>query len=111
VNVTWSVERGRVKINDIAVVVDHDDCRIFEIDCATKYAEVLSDGESDDGFLVMLDTTERSQNADESKTGPTVVYFQVPAGTDLTRWRLLAECVRYTAQIVLYRPTYGETEP
>jgi hypothetical protein len=55
-----------------------------------------------------LDATESSLRADPAAATPTTVTFRFPPEVDVSAWRIVGDLARYTALIVLYRPTYPD---
>jgi hypothetical protein len=88
---------GEVQVGSVDCVLDDARVRAWDIDMVSKYAEVL--GYSGDN-AVMLHANERTLYVDEARRGRvTTIGVDVPDG-----WRVMAECARYTCQIVAYCP-------
>lgn len=91
------IEPGEVVVNDVHLVIDYPDVKIWEVDLASKYAEIFAF--TGDG--VLLRANERTLYVDKSLPGvPTALI------NDLNdTWVTIAECARYTCRVVAYQRT------
>lgn len=105
-----TVQAGQIQVSTVAEVISHDDVRIYEIDCHSKYftAEVVSEFRTDaDGpawsYKLWLTGNDRTRNADKTTEAPTVLTFEVPA-EESSRWQLMSDDTgRYSVRAVLFR--------
>lgn len=92
---------ARFTKQDVLMVVDHDDVKIFEIDMHTKYCEVWT-GSNTCEITVFITKGERTLHHDTNAEFPTMITFSLPEN-EADDWTVLAETARYTTRIVLYR--------
>jgi hypothetical protein len=91
------LEEGEVEVSTAVLLIDHDDVQVWEVDLVTKYADVLGYGSD----MVLLHATEHTIKANESQRGKaTRIRLGLPVQAG---WSVVAECARYTCQIVAYR--------
>lgn len=90
---------NQILIDSISLLVDHDDVKIFNIDCKSKYADVLATTMGDGTASVLLEASNRTLYLGTRKTPTEVV---VPCDTS-ENWSMMAECSRYTCLFVIFR--------
>lgn len=95
----YTIEQGRVHVNAVTRMIDHDDVVVFELDLAAKRAQVGAYGLGAGQVTVWLVATDDTLHLDESAGRDTEFVVEVPD----QGWRAVAEIARYTAQVVVYR--------
>ena len=89
------VEPGEIRVASIVQVIDHDDCKIYNVDLHSKYAEVVAVAGSNEVFLGCNDRTLRP---DENLRGKNTL-IELPDRGD--NWFLTVEGPgRYTVTII-----------
>ena|SRR5579885_2850202 len=92
------VTQGQVLVNDIQLVVDHDDCKVYFIDTYTKRWEASVE-EEDSTEKVFLFTTPHSIKLGADRA-PTVIDLNLGE----TGWKLYTDPYgRYSGCIIAYR--------
>lgn len=89
----YRIEPGTAEINDIKLVIDHEDVKVFEIDTKTKYCSIEGYG-----GVIESDRTETSVYIGDPAScgGETEVIFEGD-------WVASAAAGRYTICICLYK--------
>lgn len=88
---------GVIRVNEVDVMADAANLKVWHVDLNSKYAEVLAYG----GWEVLLHATERTLRTDPEHGQATVIRLP-QLGDD---WNLIADSGRYTCRIVAYRTT------
>lgn len=101
------IEPGSIKVNTVAKVIDHENCKVWLVDCRSKYYDVTYGTEySSDGteeIAVDLWLTERTLHAEQGQQRLfTRICFPVPE-EETRRWAVMAEGGRYETRVVMYR--------
>ncbi len=90
------IERGEIRIDNVATLVDSRTCRAWHVSLDSKYAEILA--YSPDEVLLISGT--RTTNLDPARRGhPTCLVIDLPLD-----WQVIADCARYTCRVVGYKP-------
>lgn len=100
----YEVRQGRIQVNEVDVVVRHDDVVVLEVDLASKYPDFVSYSSSGDQLGVTLHAGDETHYVDEAADRDTEIVFRPGAG----RWDLVADGARYTVRIALYRHTTAD---
>lgn len=99
---SWEVKPGAIRVAHVFRVHDQADVRIFELDLHSKYPGATSWQAWNQRIEVFVASTERTLGVDENlKDQDTSIVFDL--GEDEFGWRVLAEAVRYTVRICMYR--------
>lgn len=90
------VVRGEVLIDDVTVLIDQPEVKVWIVELGSKYAQVLGYSTEE----VLLVAGDRTPTIDQALRGrPTAVVVNLPEP-----WQIIAESARYTCRIVAYRP-------
>lgn len=98
------IKAGRIAVNDVYQIIDHEDVKVFLVDTKSKYFE-LTVGYVFDRPIIevdLLETKETLYPDREQKKTFTRLTFDLEATED-QRWHALVDGGRYEAQIALFR--------
>lgn len=99
-----TIDPGAIIINEIDVVIDRADFKVFEVDLHSKYHGSYSYGITDNSLIVLIWPDEGTLSTDPffDSREPTVINFEFP---EAKNWAVVAEGNRYTVRIVLWDNT------
>lgn len=91
---------GEIEVNDISLIVDTDDVKVWHIDLRSKYAGIC--GYSDDSLHLMAEP-DTKHVVEEKRGQSTVIEFRYPNDDLDFYWFVIVDCSRYTARFIAYR--------
>jgi hypothetical protein len=90
-----TIDHGIVDVNTVNLVVDHDDVKVWVIDCDTKYAEIGFTSFHNKSVSIHLGANANTIGLSIEHKGSTAVIFDYPTKNDEDHWRFSASGSRY----------------
>lgn len=101
--IRWTVEDGEIVINYGVTIIDRRNVKIVEFDLGSKYPGMVWYKYGAGQITVLIAAGERTLYLNDDHPGdPTRVTFTVPG----SRWIVLADGVRYSLRVVIYREPF-----
>jgi hypothetical protein len=94
----YKINRGRVIVLDVSLVIDEPHIKVFLLDLDSRYAELAYTMFDSDGWVgIGLEAKEYTLNIDESEDRETEVLWNAQG------WRVIANVYVWSAEVCLYK--------
>jgi hypothetical protein len=99
------IDPGAVRVDEVTLIVDTPDAKIYEINMHTKYAELLDVVTGPEGEVILhLTRGEHTIKYDYGRRSEATTVSLVPAGDEGGDWHVISEThSRYSLRVALFR--------
>lgn len=104
------VQPGSIIVNEITLVIDHPQFKVYEVDLKSKYPDRVSYAGTEEDLAVLIwanyategtdsKYVDRSGSSSQYTADPTIIEFRFDKANE---WAIIADAARYTLRIAMW---------